>query len=92
MIRLIGFALAMTGFSAIGTSNDALGFVLIIIGACLLMGRKKSRGGTTHSGASVHAQQQYYSNITGKYYSSLSEKKRAEDLHLANVYSDSRFR
>ena len=89
MIRLFGFVSAMLGFAAIDSGNGMAGLLLLVGGLYFLCARKKPRGSSATPAA---AGQQYWSRITGKTYSSYDEMKRAEDVHLANVYSDPRFR
>lgn len=94
MKNLIGIVLAVTGFSVFGTGDAMLAMALIVIGSCLLlMGNSKRSGNrSAKPTATPPVSQTYWSPMTNKSYSSYAEMKHAEDVHLANVYSDPRFR
>ena len=78
MVKLFGLVCILLGLGTMGSGGWG-SVVLFICGLVMLAGKSKSRSGGTSYTQPV---QQYHSTLTGKYYSSYSEMKRAENDYI----------
>ena len=87
---VLGVALELLGLGFLSCHQTEFGVMFMIFGSILLLASDKGKKRRVSTSSYVPAQQ-YYSVITNKTYGSEAEKRYAEDVHLANVYSNSQF-
>lgn len=88
-MKLIGALLVVMGIVSLASGNGALALTLSCIGGLALLPGKPKRSSDARTSTPPAT---YWSSITGKSHGSQAEMRRAEGVHLANVYSDPRSR
>ena len=91
-MKTVGLALAVTGIILLCSGAAGAGLLLLLAGACMMRAGKSGGGAPQAGPCDPYAPDEHWSSVTGRYYGSRDEMRRAEDAHLADVYSDPRFR